>query len=216
MTRQLIYVGDPMCSWCWGFAPVKRQIETLCEGRAEVSLVVGGLHPFTTEPQDDARKTFLREHWEDVGARTGQPFAFDLLERDDFVYDTEPSSRAAVTVRALSGQTTALGFFSELQRAFYADNADVVETETLTALAGAYGVDRDDFAQRFDSEEMRQATIDDFQFARSLGVSGFPTVVVKDDDGYAYLTVGYQPYEQLGPLLDGWLDGRIKAQAPQA
>ncbi len=45
MTKQLIYVGDPMCSWCWGFAPVKRRIEELCHGRAEVSLVVGGLEP---------------------------------------------------------------------------------------------------------------------------------------------------------------------------
>ncbi len=67
MTKQLIYVGDPMCSWCWGFAPVKRRIEEQCQGRAEVSLVVGGLRPFTTEPQDDQRKTFLREHWQEIG-----------------------------------------------------------------------------------------------------------------------------------------------------
>ena len=46
------------------------------------------------------------------------------------------------------------------------------------------------------------ATIEDFQMARSLGVTGFPTVVVNDDEGYAYLTVGYQPYEHLERLLD--------------
>ena len=64
MTKQLIYVGDPMCSWCWGFAPVKRALEELCDGRAELLLVVGGLHPGTPEPQDDDRKKFLEEHWQ--------------------------------------------------------------------------------------------------------------------------------------------------------
>ena len=53
------------------------------------------------------------------------------------------------------------------------------------------------------------------QFARSLGVTGFPTVVVKDDEGYAYLTVGYQPYEQLGTLLDAWLDGTVERRVAQ-
>ncbi len=215
MTKKLIYVGDPMCSWCWGFAPVKRRIEELCRDRAEVSLVVGGLRPFTTEPQDDARKTFLREHWRDVGDRTGQPFAFHLLDRDDFVYDTEPASRAAVVVRRLDGQAAALGFFSELQRAFYADNADITETATLIALAGDFGVDADAFAARFETEEMRQATIDDFELARSLGVTGFPTVVVEDEEGHAYLTVGYQPYERLGAVLDGWLDGRVQRRVAE-
>ena len=71
------------------------------------------------------------------------------------------------------------------------------------------------FAERLETEEMRQATIEDFQLARSLGVTGFPTVVVKDDQGYAYLTVGYQPYEQLGSLLDAWLDGRVERRAAE-
>ena len=27
MTRELIYFADPMCSWCYGFAPVISAIE---------------------------------------------------------------------------------------------------------------------------------------------------------------------------------------------
>ena len=25
--KEIIYVGDPMCSWCWGFSPVLKRIE---------------------------------------------------------------------------------------------------------------------------------------------------------------------------------------------
>jgi putative protein-disulfide isomerase len=206
MTRQLIYVGDPMCSWCWGFAPVKRAIEAQCKGRATISLLVGGLRPGTEEPVDDKLNKFLREHWEDIGQRTGQPFGFAILERDDFVYDTEPACRAAVTARTLHDDDRALAFFTALQQAFYADNADLTEPAVLADLAADAGIDRSRFAELFASDEMRSATLGDFQTARSLGVTGFPTVVACDDDAYAYLTVGYQPYEGLQPILENWLE----------
>ena len=32
----------------------------------------------------------------------------------------------------------------------------------------------------------------------------------------AYLTVGYQPFEQLGALLDAWLDNRVERHVAQA
>lgn len=108
-----------------------------------------------------------------------------------------------------------LDFFSEFQGAFYADNADVTEAATLTALACDLGVEGDAFGAHFETDEVRQATIDDFQNARSLGITGFPTVLAKNDKGYAYLTLDYQPYEQLGALLDAWLNRRVVRRVVQ-
>ena len=213
MTKRLVYVGDPMCSWCWGFSPVKKALQDQCEGRAELSFIAGGLRPFTKEAADDERKAFLRQHWRDVNERTGQPFSYTILERDDFVYDTEPACRAAVTVREMAGDAKALDFFSELQRAFYADNEDVTQPDVLIRLARDFGVDGDDFEQKLVSDEMRQATLTDFQTAHALGVSGFPTVIVREDDDYGYLTVGYQPVGQLGRLLEAWLEGGFERVA---
>ena len=75
----------------------------------------------------------------------------------------------------------------------------------LTDLAAKAGFKRDLFTATLESDEMREATAKDFQLAGRLGVTGFPTVVVNGPEGYAYLTVGYQPYEQLQGALDGWL-----------
>ena len=55
------------------------------------------------------------------------------------------------------------------------------------------------------SDELARATAEDFQFSRRLGVSGFPTVVVNDRQGYALLTVGFRPFEALQPHLEAWL-----------
>ena len=49
-------------------------------------------------PQD---KDYIRNAWTQVNGATGQPFDFAFLERDGFVYDTEPACRAVVTVRRM-------------------------------------------------------------------------------------------------------------------
>lgn len=207
--KELIYVGDPMCSWCYGFAPIKRKLEIQCKGRAATRLVVGGLHIDWTEPQDDTRKKFLREHWIEIGERSRQPFKFDILERNDFVYNTEPSCRAAVTARQMSGDQVGLNFFTALQSAFYAENQDITLEKVLIDLAGAFGLDKDKFSNLFRSENMKQETVNDFEFSKRLGVTGFPTVVVKDSLGYRYLTVGYQAFEHLEPTVEAWLTDQL-------
>ena len=146
LDKELIYVGDPQCSWCWGFAPVKGQIEDLCRGRAVLSLVVGGLHADWTAPADAERKAFLRDHWREVGERTGQPFKYDILDVDGLTYGTEASCRAAVTVRQMDGNQAALNLFTGLQRAYYADSRDVTSPDVLADIAAEFGHDRDAFA----------------------------------------------------------------------
>lgn len=214
--KELIYVGDPMCSWCYGFAPVKRQLEEQCEGRAKVSLIVGGLHIDWTEPQDEDRRIFLRDHWREVGERTGQQFKFDIIEKEGFVYNTEAACRAAVTAREMVGNKEALIFFTHLQTAFYHQNLDVTQADVLTDLAAEFGLDKDKFAELFSSPAMAQKTILDFQMAQRLGVSGFPTVVVNDQNGYAYLTVGYQAYENLQQIVEAWLTNQLDREQPAA
>ena len=41
----------------------------------------------------------------------------------------------------------------------------------------------------------------DFQFARRLGVNGFPTVVVNDKNGYVHPKVGFQNSSALEPIF---------------
>ena len=51
MTQQLVlwYFADPMCSSCWGFAPVMSAIKEKYSDRFRIALVLGGLRPGTTE-----------------------------------------------------------------------------------------------------------------------------------------------------------------------
>ncbi len=210
-TKDIIYIADPMCSWCWGFAPVIAAIADQVAGRASLSLVVGGLRPGTTRPMSAEMKSEIRHHWEEVGKATGQPFTFDFFDRDGFVYDTEPPCRAAVSVRALQPEA-ALPYLEGLHRAFYVDNLDITDAGTLTNLAGFAGLDKDAFAETFAAGNMIDATLDDFRLARTLGINGFPAVIVKDTSGYGLLTLGYRSYDTLEPVLESWLEDEPQSQ----
>ena len=43
MTTRLIYAFDPLCGWCYGFAPALRALRQALPA-LEVELRIGGLH----------------------------------------------------------------------------------------------------------------------------------------------------------------------------
>lgn len=203
--RRILYFADPMCSWCWGFAPVIAAIAGVCTPRVAIRLCVGGLRPFTTRPMDERDKAFVRHHWDTVAAETGQPFDFAFFQREAFVYDTEPACRAAIAVRGLAPELT-LRHFTLLQQAFYAENRDVTQASVLADIAAAF-VARDDFAAVFAAPEVREATLADFHLAKRLGITGFPTVLLVENNRAAILTAGWQPFAALEEPLRAWLAG---------
>jgi putative protein-disulfide isomerase len=202
----LVYVGDPMCSWCWGFAPVlERIVET---HRLPREIVVGGLRPgAAAQPLDERLLGVLLHHWEQVEATTGQPFDRSALaaRSRDWRYDTEPAAAAVVTMRAFAPDVE-LAFFTRLQRAFYAEGADLTDPAAYPPLLDGFPVDVAGFVAAMRSAEMRRAARADFAEARRLGVTGFPTTLVRLGGRYRMIAAGYQPYEQVDQILHAVLD----------
>ena len=99
---KLIYVGDPMCSWCYGISEELSKTIDHYQDRLELEIIMGGLRAGGGETWNTSFKDFLRHHWEDVGIKSGQPFKFDLLDRTEFDYDTEPACRAIVVIENIS------------------------------------------------------------------------------------------------------------------
>lgn len=202
--KRILYVADPMCSWCWGFTPVLVEIVAGYAARAPIKLVVGGLRPFTTEPMTDKAKATVLHHWEQVHAATGQPFDFSFFDSRDFVYDTEPACRAVVAVRNLA-PTRALDYFAAIQRAFYVGGQDITDATTLAEIAAEIGVDAEAFSKAFPLKDVVAETRSDFHATQTMGIGGFPAVVLGDDDGYLGLTMGWQPFDNLRPVLERWI-----------
>ncbi|HTT10048.1 MAG TPA: DsbA family protein [Burkholderiaceae bacterium] len=194
--RLLVYIADPMCSWCYGFGP---ELDALCAHFPDVPLhlVTGGLRAYNTRVLDRALAQTLGHHWDEVHRQSGQPFSRALLEREDFVYDTEPACRALVAVRE-NAAPLALPMMFAVQRAFYAQGRDVTRAEVLADVYAAVCADAMDsefdptaFSAAFASEATREATRNDFGLVQEWGIRGFPTLLAVQDERPHIVAPGY-------------------------
>lgn len=208
---ELIYVADPMCSWCYGFGP---EIEAL-DDRFDfpTTLIVGGLRPGpAAQPLDDSLRTTLLHHWEAVGERTGQPFDPSGLDRDHWTYDTLVPDTAVVLMRQRNPDAV-LPFFERLQSAFYAEGVDITDPAVYPALVTGFDVDPDAFVVGLTSDPALEAAYTDFGKARGLGANGFPSLFLRADDEIFLVSRGYAPADMLERALRAFIEERFASSA---
>ncbi|MCE2570663.1 DsbA family protein [Motilimonas eburnea] len=188
--NKIIYIADPMCSWCFGFSS---EFEKLRSALPEYSfeLVVGGLRAGPdAQPLDDRLAQELSHHWQKVTAMTGQTIGNKLIEQvGQFVYDTEPACRA-VTLMGEAAPKHQFDYLLAIQQAFYLHSKDITQPEVLAELATPW-LAADFFLELFSSEAMIEATEQDFQLSRQWQVFSYPTLVYSTEDRMVLLSQGY-------------------------
>ena len=206
---QFVYIGDPMCSWCWGFVPELNQIIERFESQFRFRILVGGLRPGNTETMDQSTAHMLQHHWDEVHKASGQPFCYDILESRDFIYDTEPPCRAVATCRELlPGKEW--DFFKKIQHAFYAENKDTNKLETYKSICEDLNFNTDAFEKAFYSEKMKDLVQQEFYQVQKMGITGFPTLMLLHKKTPFLLARGYTP----APTITGAIE-EILNNSPQ-
>ncbi len=173
--RTLYYVTDPMCSWCWGFAPVMRSVQAELAPSVEFRLVMGGLAPDSSEPMPAEVRAYVQSAWDAVEQATGAKFNRDFWALCEPRRSTWPACRAVLAAEALergSGQRMS----DAIQRAYYLQARNPSERGTLLDLAKELGFDAEAFDDVLDSPANRAALKSDLALRDNLGVTGFPTL----------------------------------------
>lgn len=198
-TIDIVYVMDPMCSWCYGFSSeiekLKQKYDTL--SNINFMIIAGGLRPYNTKVMDSKMKKFLKSHWEHINKKTGQPFSYTLFNRNDFIYNTEPADRAVVTMRNLYPNKT-FAFIQHLQHEFYAKNTDITDTNVVAKLGDSFlSNSSTKFSNYFHSDKAKKQTYKDFEKARDLHATSFPTVLLKQHSKTYTVTIGFQTFQKM-------------------
>jgi len=194
---EIIFVGDPMCSWCYGFgSELSKLRETLKDIPFE--MIMGGLRDGDIFDAEKLQNHL--GHWDAVYKATGLPFNATALSQEGFNYTTEPACRAVVTMKKLDNNL-AYPLYNALQQAFYAQGQDITQTAVIAKVAESIGVGKTLFLQHFENEAMIKATHAQKQKAQTYGVSSFPTLIIIDKQGHMSQIRGYKKYEALIALL---------------
>jgi len=191
---ELIFVLDPMCSWCWGFHPIIEALRNKHSDTYKFSLVMGGLRSTGQMEWNTQSKAYLKHHWDAVSQVTNQPFSPQLLNRTKFDYNTYPACKAVVTIRELFGIDIAFDYFGKIQEAFYTKGKDITSIEVLSSYVAQ---DKEAFLTFYHSDRAELLMQHDFSKARSMGANAFPSTVKIDKDGHMVCINGYKSLEEI-------------------
>lgn len=202
--KKLIYFADPMCSWCYAFNIVLEKIRKNYP-ELRIDLVAGGYSPGNTDLITEEHKDFLRNTWQTVSAATGAKFNYNFEFADEnFCYDTEPPSRALKVIQ-IYDKGIQFNFLELMQKTFYVENLDITKEYVLADLAGIVGLDWNLFLDAFNSDVIKQETVEDFNFSRKMEVGGFPTMLAQNDNQYFGISFGFQPFKLVKERINYWL-----------
>jgi len=189
----LHYVADPLCSWCWGFSPVIRELGQ----DIRVRYRMGGLAADSDRPMDAETREYVRAAWESVARATGARFDRSLWDVASPRRSTWPACRAVIAAD-LQREGGGAELFHRFQRAFYTEAIDVTNPDSFADLAASLSppLDSTQLLRDIAGDEVAQRFEQDLQFALRLRVRQFPSLVLEREGDYRVVQRGWAPLEQ--------------------
>jgi putative protein-disulfide isomerase len=199
----LYYIHDPMCSWCWGFEPIKQQLfNVLTEKNSEhimIKSIVGGLAPDTDCPMPQEMQSLLQKTWKTIEhSIAGTQFNFDFWTKCTPRRSTYPSNRAVIAAR-LQGEHFDELLTLKIQQAYYLQAKNPSDYSTLIQLASELDLNTVQFSHDLTSTKVQQLLVEEIKLSRTLKANGFPALVLKEKNKVTPIQLDYN---NVTPMLD--------------
>ena len=191
MSKKLIYVHDPMCSWCFGFSKVYQQLTEQLPENIEFIRLLGGLAPDTDEIMPESTRQMVQQNWQRIEQLIpGVEFNYGFWVKCQPRRATYPACRAVIAARE-QGDEFDVSMTRQIQQAYYRQARNPSDNETLIELAGEIGLDQGRFSEQLVADQTQQRLLDEIATARSIGISGFPGLVFQNNDRLESVLVNY-------------------------
>ncbi|MFA5721499.1 MAG: DsbA family protein [Aliarcobacter sp.] len=195
----LFYIGDPMCSWCYGMSDILKDTQEYCaKNGIKFQTIVAGLRTSGQVLWDKRFKGFLKEEWTNISNRTGKKFSFEILDLLNFDYDTTPACKAVLISKILSFNNSkiVLEFFSKIQEKFYANSQDTKKLEFYKLICEDLNLDFEEFSKLFEDKSLDKKLQNEFIFGRNLS-SFFPSLILVNKKQKVNISIGYSSLEEV-------------------
>ncbi len=201
---EIIEFTDPACTWCWGSEPILMKLQYRYKEQLKISFVMGGLvedaHTFmdNTNRIGGDLNTFnqqVGEHWLEASERHGMPV---LAEGFKLFDDKNPSTypmNIAYKAAQFQDEEKANKFLRRIREATAAEAKQTNTMEVLIELAQECGLNIGTFIADMKSGKADKAFEEDRYLTRTYQANGFPSFLIKDENGKEIMLKGYQSFE---------------------
>ena len=192
----LIYVMDPMCSWCYAFQPHLRDIVSRLRPGIKVFCYMGGLAPDSDKPMPKEMQEAIAQTWRHIEQRTGTEFNMAFWEKCQPRRSTYPACRAVISAEQI---TTGSGMLmaEAIQRAYYREARNPSDISVLMELAEEIGLHQKRFSSQIHSEKTARILQQDLSYCQQNKVQGFPFLGLETQKGLEVISAGYCNLDEL-------------------
>lgn len=193
-----------MCSWCWGFRRSWDNLRAaLPAARVDVVNVVGGLAEDSEQPMPLEQQKTIAGYWASVSEQTGAEFNFDFWQQCSPRRSTYPACRAVLAARR---QDAEQAMIDAIQHAYYLRAMNPSDNPVLIGLAAELELDIPQFSTDLVSMGINQELQENFALRRSLGVRGFPSLVLARGENLDLVEVDYKSHLTMLKAICAFLD----------
>lgn len=193
LRAQLFYIYDPMCSWCWGYAPTWQRLQRELTSEVDIIYGLGGLAEDSDVLMPEAMQVFLQQTWRKIAQQLGTEFNFDFWQQCQPRRSTFPACRATLIAREFGKEQEML---TAIQHAYYLQAKNPSNLDTLQALAVDIGLDGYDFLQKLKSQSVDEQLMAEINKMRSLPINGFPALVLVKEQLLIPIPIDYQDWRK--------------------
>jgi putative protein-disulfide isomerase len=202
---EVVYIADPMCSWCYGFAPVLARLGSELRSGVSLRYVMGGLAPDSDDPMPAEVRQMIQGAWGSIERVTGVKFNRDFWTECAPRRSTYPACRAVLAAESLR-EGAGAEMFRGIQHAYYQEAQNPSDEAVLLAVGEKISFDRATFQAELRSErteeELQRHLRERARLGVTVGAAGFPTLALSEEDGRLHLlTAGYCDWSALEPKL---------------
>jgi putative protein-disulfide isomerase len=195
MQLRLYYFHDPMCSWCWAFRPLWKDIVTGLPDHVSTQKVLGGLAPDTDQPMPTDMQVKLKSIWQKIQQTVpGTQFNFEFWEKCAPRRSTYAACRAVIAARR-QDPVFEESMILAIQQAYYLQARNPADRSTLIELANEIGLERALFSADLESPAVQELLLNEIELTGRLDVKGFPTLLLEKAGVYTAIQHDYNDVE---------------------
>lgn len=214
----LYYFTDPICSHCWALEPVLGRFKQQYGAMLKFHTLMGGLlkdwNGFADMSNGISSPADVASHWREVGEHSRMPVDGSLWINNP-IQSSYPPSRVFKVIQQES-ENLALAFLRKAREAVFVYNQNIGEDQNLAALVNQIGLNGRRIIQEAASPTGQALLEQDFTFAAKMGIRGFPTIIMVNEENKGIKLVGVRSFESYENGLKQILAGKQELQPRSA